>query len=515
MPRWCDVAAFVVVPLVALPATALAIQGRAADEYRPLAEWSRADGIIETQPSRNRLFETEYAKVVAVLGLAEQDRVLFRIRFEHPLDHYFSAQRANALVTPFGVFVHLSVDTDRDDGTGTSWSGPGQGTDLEIQVSGTTNTDGTYRILGWYRALDEKGEERGKGSYQVVRRNIAYGGNAVEVAVPRWALAAGSAGALDMVIEPGVRVGDREAALLRGSWTYDPLRAASVVKAPPAVRPVAAGSSGAATDAFRRVLDSFGRNDRAGGEAAYKELVDQGTAAVAYCTLRLERGKGDERKLALLVLRDLKEAAAPASPAILAATRDADEWMRAGALQALAAVDRSDASLARVLTLMQDTSAQVRWNAAEAAGAFGPRAAPAVPRLAELALDPEEVVSRMAVSSLGRIQARADVAVPALVRAMRETQTLGAVQALTAFGPQARAAVPALVELARERAAAGKANDWLGHDVAMALATIGGPQVEQALPALETLQRGMTSDNWRQDLADAIYKIKASRRIAP
>jgi HEAT repeat protein len=267
----------------------------------------------------------------------------------------------------------------------------------------------------------------------------------------------------------------------------------------------------AAAAAFTRVLEAVTVNDRGKFDAAYKELTTQGAAAAVYCEQRLKLGKGDERKAALMVLLDLKEASSPALPTILAATKDGDEDIRSGAVRAMAAIDRSEATMARVIAMLVDPSAEVRSTAADAIGAFGHTAVPAVPRLCALALDPEEIVSRTAVSSLGKIRARADVTVPALVRAMKETQTLGAIHALEAFGPEARPAVPALAALVAERAAKGEEGDWLGHDAAMALATIGGPETKRALPALETLRGLMTSVNWKQDLADAIYRIKASR----
>lgn len=236
---------------------------------------------------------------------------------------------------------------------------------------------------------------------------------------------------------------------------------------------------------------------------------------MALCGEHLKRGAGDERKVALMVLLDLREAAAPALPSVLAASHDPDEEIRAGAARALAALDRSQATLARLVEMLRDESAAVRSNAADAVGAFGPTAAGAVPLLAEMALDPEEIVSRMAVSALGKIHSRPDIAVPALIRAMKETQTLGAIDALADFGREARPAVPALVELVRERAQKGEANDWLGHEAALALAKIAVPEVKAALPALETLHGRMTSDNWKQDVADAIYKIKAMNGGGP
>jgi HEAT repeat protein len=384
-------------------------------------------------------------------------------------------------------------------------------------VHGVTNSDATYRVLGAYRPDDERDESpKARGSLRVDRGEIAYGGDVVEIAVPKAALPR-LGPAADVRVYQSVKVGDRMAGELRGRWVISPGAAvgqgsaggkSAAASSPVARQPVTPEEKAGAAAVFARFMQALERNDRPAAEKLAAELKSTGPATVALMEERVKAGSKNERGMALLTLRDFREMSAPALPAILAASHDPDEDIRGLAAWTIGAVDRSEASLRRLVEMLKDASASVRWRAADSLAEFGPAGAAAVPALAETALDPVEEVSRSAVSALGRIRSRPEVAVPTLVKALR-VQTLAAVNALAAYGAEARPAVPALVELARKRAAEGAEDDWLGHDVAVALATIGGPETKQALPSLEALHSRMTSVNFKQDLADAIYKVKA------
>lgn len=262
-----NLATLAALALVLSPTPTLAgtTKGRPADKYQPLTDWSQVAPFLRADPATIGQFEAKYAKVVSIAGRVEGERLLMRVRFERPIEAYFSALELDRLDTTCGVFLHLELDTDQNDRTGTPWQGPGQGTDLEVQISGSTGTDGTYRILGWYRALDEKGKPtQTKGSSRVDLRDIAYGQDAVEFAIPRSALLRAGA-VVDVVVDQEVTVGDREVAVLRGTWTLDPRAAsaapaASLALATPAV-PV--GSAQQAQAAFARLIESLQKNDRA------------------------------------------------------------------------------------------------------------------------------------------------------------------------------------------------------------------------------------------------------------
>jgi HEAT repeat protein len=269
-----------------------------------------------------------------------------------------------------------------------------------------------------------------------------------------------------------------------------------------------------ARDAFSRLDAAVKANDAEKGEAALKELTAMGAKALPECERRLKVGYELLRGFALQVLFGMGEAAAPALPAVLKASQDPSELVRGSAAWTLSRIDRSPETVKRLAALLKDKSRVVRWKTAEGLKSLGQAAEPALPALVEVCAadpDPEETARSYACGALGGLRTRPDLCLPALIKALEPTATLSAtlsaVGALAEFRSEARPAVPALVRILNE--AAAQKNTWLGHDAAVALARIGGPEARAALPALEQLQGMADAVNTREDLADAIYKIGA------
>ena len=131
-----------------------------------------------------------------------------------------------------------------------------------------------------------------------------------------------------------------------------------------------------------------------------------------------------------------------------------------------------------------DFDPRVRSRAARALGWMGPDAALAVPALVRTLRDDVSAVRRDAAWALGRVGPAAAPAVAALARALGDDFTdvgQAAARALAALGPDAGGAVRPLIAALRDR--------HLATDAAMALGEIG-PPARAALPKLRALARG-------------------------
>jgi HEAT repeat protein len=162
----------------------------------------------------------------------------------------------------------------------------------------------------------------------------------------------------------------------------------------------------------------------------------------------------------------------------------------------------------KLVGLLSAKSAELRWHAARALAAMGPKAAEAVPSLAKSLGDSEPLVRAQAAHALGRIGTTdADVlndlgkliadsdirvrratvgafknirpgpkvSVPILVKVLEDVRPEAKVEAMLAISEAGRDAVPALVEALKN----DKARYW----ACIALGSIG-PHAAEAIPAL-------------------------------
>jgi HEAT repeat protein len=156
------------------------------------------------------------------------------------------------------------------------------------------------------------------------------------------------------------------------------------------------------------------------------------------------------RAAAARALGALKVKAAPAVDALAGLLHDGDEGVRDAAAEAIAQVGRLEGGAASALAegLASDDNL-VRARTAEALGAIGAAAGEAAGALANVIDDKNDRVRAKAVEALGKMgEAAAEVAVPKLVRALRDPDNWVralAAEALGEMGEAADVAVPALV----------------------------------------------------------------------
>jgi HEAT repeat protein len=193
------------------------------------------------------------------------------------------------------------------------------------------------------------------------------------------------------------------------------------------------------------------------------------------------------RRTARRAIRDGAPKTKAAVPALVAALDGRPAEERVEVLDTLAAFGPLAEPVVTALTgQLSGKDATVRAAAAAALGKVGVKAKEAVPELCRRLEDDDGKVRVAAAAALGEVGPVTDAVVPALAKALKFQESvfsetsLAAAAALGKIGPAAKAAVPDLVaELKRSHPI------WT-HYYAKALGGIG-PDAKDALPALRTL----------------------------
>jgi HEAT repeat protein len=121
-----------------------------------------------------------------------------------------------------------------------------------------------------------------------------------------------------------------------------------------------------------------------------------------------------------------------AIPALIEWSRDKDEWVRLGAINALGEINlQPEAVIPVLLAALKDLDALVRRDAAEALGNFGKDAKAAVPALIKALDDPDWQAQTGAIGGLGKIGEQTDIVFPLLVKKLHDEN--GTVRRCAAF----------------------------------------------------------------------------------
>lgn len=204
---------------------------------------------------------------------------------------------------------------------------------------------------------------------------------------------------------------------------------------------------------YRRVAELMGDPQAASNPAVQAEvqstlraLESQGSIALHVHRERLANGSLWEKTLALHLLATLREAAKPAVPEILKATREPEEQVKRAAVRLLGQLDQGEPTIQRLGEVLQDKD--LGSDAADALGEMGPRASAAVPALIRAGKDPGRWWPHWVVA-LGKIRSNPDLSVPALVEAI-PSYAIHAPAALAGFGREARRGVPASLRVMQD-----------------------------------------------------------------
>jgi HEAT repeat protein len=218
------------------------------------------------------------------------------------------------------------------------------------------------------------------------------------------------------------------------------------------------------------------RDDNPEVQRALRKIgpIEHLVGALRHRDVRIRRGAAE-------VLGDLGSRAGESVPALVHALQDKEESVRVSAARALGAIGEPTAIQPLILAL-NDLLPSVRSSSAEALGRM--RAVSGVTAVTEKLSDPDTTVRIKAAQALWRIDRNAELAVPVLIRALRDRHAgSDAKFVLGEIGPAANAAVPALVQSLRE--------ERVGRPLrtppssALALGRIGAAAVPELIPVLK------------------------------
>jgi HEAT repeat protein len=269
------------------------------------------------------------------------------------------------------------------------------------------------------------------------------------------------------------------------------------------------------TDEFSELVALLSSNDATTRRKAADDLAANGKTAVPQLAEALESDSAQTRAAAAYALNEIGADAAAATPKLIDVLKDDDELVRALATSTLAQVGLDQSVLINIMTAaIQNESGLVKDVAADALVKIGADAVPALGDVlkSESANSLAKQVAATLIGDINQADELGDAAVRSVVPILAETLSNGdsdvrkaAAGALGDFGPLADVAIPAL-----SRALLGE-NSGVNQTVASSLMKIG----QQSVPGLT---EALNSDDslTRLYAADAIWTLtKDSSLILP
>ena len=259
-------------------------------------------------------------------------------------------------------------------------------------------------------------------------------------------------------------------------------------------------------DEFADLVASLGSNDTSDRKAAADELAAKGEAAVPVLASALESDSVQTRAAAAYALNEMGADAAEATPTLLEAIKDSDELVRALSVSTLSQVGLDNDILVNVMVAaIQSETGLVKDVAADALVNIGGDAIPALGNVLknDAASDLAKEIAATLIGDINQVDELGDRAINSIVPILAESLSDGdssvrkaAAEALGDFGPLADVAIPAL-----SRALLGE-DSGINETVVGSLTKIG----QQSVPGLT---EALNSDDalTRLYAADAIWTL--------
>ncbi len=268
-------------------------------------------------------------------------------------------------------------------------------------------------------------------------------------------------------------------------------------------------------DDFSELVALLGSDSQSTQQAAANNLIASGASAVPDLAAALGSNQAQTRAIAAYVLNEIGADAAAATPTLLDTLRDDDELVRALATSALTKVGLDQDVLLNVLVAaVQNESGLVKDIAAEALVGMGSNAVPALGNLLKnkTASSLARQTAATLIGDIGQVaplgESALRLALPILVESLNDGSSdvrKAAASTLGDFGPLADVAIPALSRALLD------SDSTVSQIVAGSLSRIGQPSVPSLTAAL-------SSDNMLTRLyaADALWRLtKDSNLILP
>lgn len=271
--------------------------------------------------------------------------------------------------------------------------------------------------------------------------------------------------------------------------------------ASPYIPVVAVSPTPPSVDDFSALVASLGSNNMTVQRTAANSLVQGGAAAVPELATALQSDNAQTQAAAAYVLNEIGADAEAATPTLLEVIKDDDELVRALATSALTKVGLNQQVLLNILVAaIQNESGLVKDIAADALVGIGSDAVPALGNILkdEAANSLAKQTAATLIGDITQIDTLGDAAIQSVIPILAETLGNGdsevrkaAASALGNFGPLADVAIPAL-----SRALLGE-DSGVNQTVAGSLLKIGQqsvPGLTEALNSNDPLTRLYAAD---------------------
>jgi HEAT repeat protein len=177
------------------------------------------------------------------------------------------------------------------------------------------------------------------------------------------------------------------------------------------------------------------------------EIGEEATEAIPFFEKVLKDRREENKNSRIMVVNTLAKMGQATVPALIAALKDQDGWVRHEAASALGQIGKT--AVPALIAALKDKDGWVRYEAASALGQIGKEAKDAVPALIVALKDRDSWVRSEAASALGQIGQEAKEAVPQLTVAVKNDECSeireAAIESLKQIAPDEVVSLPASI----------------------------------------------------------------------